>query len=255
MNAWQGSNVRTRRLTAAIGIAGAAILSGLIASAPMPASAQSPQAPRPKGDVEVKVHVEQFFVRGGSVVAEGPSTATFTGRDGSTYSTEERIELRVDTTKNCRVLELHLAELYVNLLGLQVRTSTINLRVTGDRNQALGKLFCKLSDSLKLSKEAAAKRAVKSLNARLDNKPLHLLAFSATVHGQTQPAGARQQAPPPPADACPVLDLLLGPLDLDLLGLVVELHGAAPGDPVRVNVVADPNGGQLGSTFCQLSAS
>ena len=124
------------------------------------------------------------------------------------------------------MLELHLAELYLDLLGLQVRTSTINLRITGNRQEALGKIFCKLSEGLKLPSLAKAKRAVRTLNARLEEKPLQLVAFTASIHQQTQDgaATARQQAPPPPADACHVLDLLLGPLDLDLLGLVVELY-------------------------------
>ena len=154
------------------------------------------------------------------------------------------------------MLELHLAELYLDLLGLQVRTSTINLKITGDRKQALGRLFCKLSEALKLRKAAEAKRVARSLNARLGDRGLPVLEFNAHVHQQTQqsqPASRQGQAPPPPADACRVLDLLLGPLDLDLMGLVVELYGATEDDPIRVNVVADRNGGQLGQSFCQLS--
>jgi hypothetical protein len=221
-----------------------------------PASAQEPTAeePKPSGEVTVKVAAERFFVSGGEVVAEGPSSAIYRGKDGTTHETGGRVRLQVDTTKNCRVLELHLAELYLDLLGLQVRTSTINLKITGDRKQALGRLFCKLSGALELSKSAKAKRAARSLNARLGDRGLPLLEFTAHVHQQQQPAARQGQAPPPPADACRVLDLLLGPLDLDLMGLVVELYGATEGDPIRVNVVADRNGGQLGQTFCQLSS-
>jgi hypothetical protein len=239
----------------AAAIAALATVAALILGGATPASAQEPQEPpKPAGDVNVKVSAERFFVREGEVVAEGPSTATFRGRDGETYETGGRIELQVDTTNNCRVLELHLAELYLDLLGLQVRTSTINLKVTGDRKQALGRLFCKLSDGLKLGKVAQAKRAVRSLNSRLGDRGLPILEFTAHVHAQEQQPATRQgQAPPPPADACRVLDLLLGPLDLDLMGLVVELYGATEGDPIRVNVVADRNGGQLGASFCQLS--
>jgi hypothetical protein len=231
----------------------------LLGGSPATAGAQEPapeEPPKPSGEVTVKVAAERFFVESGEVVAEGPSTATFRGRDGTTHETGGRVRLQVDTTNNCRVLELHLAELYLDLLGLQVRTSTINLRVTGDRKQALGKLFCKLSEALKLSKSAEAKRVARSLNARLGARGLPVLEFTAHVHQQEQQAqrsGRQGQAPPPPADACRVLDLLLGPLDLDLMGLVVELYGATEGDPIRVNVVADRNGGQLGESFCQLS--
>lgn len=235
-----------------------ALMAVLLGGGAVPASAQEPSEERAHGVVDVEVNADRFFVRNGNVVAEGLAAAKVTQRDGSAYDLLQKVELQVETANNCRVLELHLAELYLDLLGLQVRTSTINLKVTGDRKGALGKLFCKLSEGLKLGKGVLAKRAAASLNRRLDDRPLRIVAFRAHVHEQDQeqqPATTRQgQAPPPPADACPVLDLLLGPLDLDLLGLVVELYGANEGDPIRVNILADPNGGTLGRAFCDLAA-
>jgi hypothetical protein len=52
---------------------------------------------------------------------------------------------------------------------------------------------------------------------------------------------------------CTVLDLTLGPLDLNLLGLIVHLSGAAPTDPVHLLITADSNGGILGSLLCSLA--
>ena len=46
---------------------------------------------------------------------------------------------------------------------------------------------------------------------------------------------------------CPILDLRLGPLDLNLLGLIVHL------DQVHLTITADSNGGLLGSLLCSLS--
>src|SRR3954470_10797449 len=46
---------------------------------------------------------------------------------------------------------------------------------------------------------------------------------------------------------CQVLHLELGPLDLNLLGLIVHL------DKVVLNISAQSNGGVLGSLFCSLS--
>jgi hypothetical protein len=46
---------------------------------------------------------------------------------------------------------------------------------------------------------------------------------------------------------CPVLDLTLGPLDLNLLGLLVHL------DTVHLTITADSNGGLLGSLLCSLA--
>src|SRR6185312_12659582 len=46
---------------------------------------------------------------------------------------------------------------------------------------------------------------------------------------------------------CQVLHLEVGPLDLNLLGLIVHL------DKVVLNISAQSNGGVLGSLFCSLS--
>lgn len=248
-----------RRLTVAVAVALTTFATAMLVGSAGSAWAQDPGAEQAKGEVFVSVTADRFLVRGGKVVADGDAAGAIFRRDGASHTLAQKVPLQVDTTNNCRVLDLHLAELYLDLLGLQVRTSTINVKVTGDRKQALGRLFCKLSQGLKLGKLAEAKRAARSLNARLRDKPLQLVGIHATVHEQEQGSSSRAstrqgQAPPPPPDACHVLDLLLGPLDLDLLGLVVELYGATENDPIRVNVVADPNGGEMGRTFCQLSA-
>ena len=46
---------------------------------------------------------------------------------------------------------------------------------------------------------------------------------------------------------CQVLDLTLGPLHLNLLGLIVDLN------QVHLTITADPNGGLLGSLLCSLA--
>src|SRR5436189_5551687 len=46
---------------------------------------------------------------------------------------------------------------------------------------------------------------------------------------------------------CPVLDLTLGPLDLNLLGLMVHL------DKVHLTITADSQGGLLGQLFCSIA--
>jgi hypothetical protein len=51
-----------------------------------------------------------------------------------------------------------------------------------------------------------------------------------------------------------VLDLTLGPLDLNLLGLMVHLGGGASGnDPLHLTITADPTKGLLGSLLCGLA--
>lgn len=57
-----------------------------------------------------------------------------------------------------------------------------------------------------------------------------------------EPSGAGEAAEL--QDACQILTLSLGPLDLDLLGLVVHL------DEVNLDISADPAGGLLGDLLC-----
>ena len=49
------------------------------------------------------------------------------------------------------------------------------------------------------------------------------------------------------APTCHVLDLVLCPLNVDLLGLIVDLKR------VHLNITAERNGGVLGSLFCGLA--
>jgi len=47
--------------------------------------------------------------------------------------------------------------------------------------------------------------------------------------------------------SCDILHLELGPLDLDLLGLIVHL------DKIVLDIDADPSGGLLGSLLCAVA--
>ncbi len=51
---------------------------------------------------------------------------------------------------------------------------------------------------------------------------------------------------------CNVLSLAIGPLDLNLLGLRVELDDCDDG-PVTLDITADPAGGLLGDLLCSLA--
>ncbi|KUI45118.1 hypothetical protein AU197_12805 [Mycobacterium sp. IS-1590] len=64
---------------------------------------------------------------------------------------------------------------------------------------------------------------------------------SATTGQDDQVRFASQQA------VCDVLNLVLGPLHLELLGLIVDLN------QVVLNITADPGGGLLGSLLCSLA--
>jgi hypothetical protein len=70
----------------------------------------------------------------------------------------------------------------------------------------------------------------------------------------TQTKSTRQAA----GGSCTILHLVLGPINLDLLGLNVTLGGGTitPGspatEPITLNLTGDPNGGLLGSLLCGL---
>ena len=76
-----------------------------------------------------------------------------------------------------------------------------------------------------------------------------LRGFTATAKLQRQAATAQLPT------ACPVLDLQLGPLELNVLGLLVELYGPSRRAPVRVTITAFRGGGVLGDLFCGLAGT
>lgn len=140
----------------------------------------------------------------------------------------------------CNVITLRLAPLDLELLGVQVTTSHISLDVYALKGRVLGDLFCALSRAkVKLPRVASVARA---LNTHLAGRSLRVFTAS-----QSLPARTAQ------AQTCQVLKLVLGPLHLDLLGLVVDLYGKTHSNPVIVTINAQPNKGLLGQLLCGLA--
>ena len=81
-------------------------------------------------------------------------------------------------------------------------------------------------------------------NAQKLTKAAHSSGLSTKGIGFAVPASHAQAMTPGP---CPILDLVLGPLHLDLLGLIVDLN------QVHLQITAAPNEGPLGSLLCSLS--
>jgi hypothetical protein len=86
-----------------------------------------------------------------------------------------------------------------------------------------------------------------SLNTRLRDRPMR--AFRATARLSAEDGASAAQAAP----SCKVLNLILGPLDLNLLGLVVQLYGPNRNAPVTLTITSFPGQGVLGDLFCGLS--
>jgi hypothetical protein len=162
----------------------------------------------------------------------------------------------------CHVLTLTLNDLQLNLLGLNVDLSETNLRIfairRGDGSGVLGRLFCALSRStIRLGRGASASRAhqvVRSLNTRLKHHSMRAFRASAVIDSSTTDGGSSSDgaSAAQATQTCNVLKLVLGPLDLNLLGLVVQLYGPTRNQPVVLTITATRGGGVLGDLFCSL---
>src|SRR3954447_5843478 len=190
------------------------------------------------------VQIERFVVNHSGLTALGTQSARLAGS-----AARQKATFSVTKGSSCNVLTLNLQQLNLQLLGLNLVTGAINLKITGRTGQSLGALFCRLAQSLKLTSATGARAAAASLNRHLHGRPLHALRLQAAL-----PVVTAQAAQAPTTPGCKVLDLVLGPLNLDLLGLVVDLYGADATKPVEVHVTADPAGGVLGAVFCKLAS-
>lgn len=219
-----------------------ALIAGSLVTAaalPAPARAQEPApAQATSGRVTVQLDVTRFRATKQGPVAEGRATARLSGLGGFPTTVTQKVRLSQVRGGSCRILRLVLEELDLSLLGLNVHLDKVDLRVTGQRRGGvLGRLFCSLANSRVRASQA---KAVSALNRRLDDggrlRPLRMTVPVRAI--------AAQQGQP----TCDVLELTLGPLDLDLLGLVVELN------KVHLTITATPGGGVLGDLFCGLGA-
>lgn len=219
-------------------IAGA--LTFVALAAPTTASA----APLAPNALAADVKIERFTTNGSGITALGTQSTKLAGA-----AAKQRVRFAVAGGSTCNVLTLNLDQLHVQLLGVDLVTSAINLRITGRKSATLGALFCRLARQLKIAKASSARAAAASLNRYLRHQPMHVLRLRADLPTVTADAAQAPAAAP----GCKVLDVVLGPLDLDLLGLVVNLYGPDRNTPVEVHVTANPAGGVLGTVFCKLA--
>ena len=227
-----------------------------------PAASQAAGSTSGTRPLDVDVRIQRFQVQGTRVVAKGVARAGLRDAGGTLSTATKPVAFQVkggSAAGSCKVLTLKLDTLQLELLGLRVDTSAVNLQITGAKSGgALGQLFCRLARGIRLDRRALQLEAARSLNRRLGDRSMRAIAFSARVRPSDQPAQqpatakAAQAAPAP--GSCQVLDLILGPLNLDLLGLRVDLYGGTPTQPVRVLITANPARGVLGQVFCKLAS-
>jgi hypothetical protein len=199
------------------------------------------------GNVSVKFKINKFVKRGRYLIAKGNAVATYTPQSGAPTVVSQPFSARASVAPRlfavsgqqriCSILTLQLDQLSLNLLGLHVDLSKVVLTVTADsRGGVLGRLFCSLaSGKVKLASISTAQKLTKAA---------HSSGLSTKGIGFAVPANHAEAMAPGP---CNILDLVLGPLHLDLLGLIVDLN------QVHLQITADPNGGILGSVLCTLT--
>jgi hypothetical protein len=228
---------RRLALLAAVAAIGVAVALAVSASPALPAT-QSAKPAR----LTVGVRVVHLAAAGRTLRGTGIVTATLTNQAGQTSTIRSRVAFTAAAGRDCHILTLTLNKLHLSLLGLNVDLAKVVLTITGipsghPGGGVLGSLFCSLANTrLAADRRAAAARA---LSADLQRQPNRVLRFTVYL----QPNATTRQA----GATCPVLDLVLGPLHLNLLGLVVDLN------QVHLTVTATQGGGILGNLFCSLS--
>jgi hypothetical protein len=254
------SHVIRRRLPLLAALASAGLAAGVVGAGAAPGAA-APSARTAK--LAVGVEVLKFSSAGSTTTANGLLTATLSDSLGHVTTIKDNVALTAAVGGGgCRVLHLFLNELTLNLLGLTAHLDKVTLDITGDAGGGvLGSLFCRLAHAKIASVRSAT---IVALNRGVKRQPQHALAFTAYLHPAkaaattpaptaTAPTPAATAAPatpapaPTPAKSCPVLDLVVGPLNLQLLGLIVDLQR------VHLNVMATPGQGKLGDLFCTLA--
>ena len=213
-----------------------AALAAVLALA-VPASADAATS----STLSMRAKITNFRATASGVVGDGRLTGRL--RSGTSVSRDSApVRFAVVAKRRgrrCEVITLRLARLDLELLGVQVKTSAISLDVYARKGRVLGNLFCALARA-----KVRFPRAARALNSRLDGRSLPVFSASETLTARGAQAAPR---------TCQVLKLVLGPLHLDLLGLVVDLYGKTNRDPVIVTINAQPEKGLLGQLLCGLA--
>jgi hypothetical protein len=232
-------------------VALAAFAAGTAQAAP-PTQQQSASIDSTVGTLDVGFAVKKFVARGKQLYAVGDVVGTFQSADGTTvtkkpFTTKVRKISRTGSrslqraTRICDILSLDLAPRRLELLGLIVELDRVVLTIKANSEGGLlGGLLCGLAGGSGVSSlptTVAANRLTKAAQQ----------GGLAAGPGFAVPVQAPTALPPVPGGICTVLDLVLGPLDLNLLGLMIHL------DRVQLRITADPTRGLLGSLLCSLA--
>jgi hypothetical protein len=238
-----------RTVVLAAVLAAIALLTASVGASGSSAASAGEQTTPNADTVHVNFVINRFVRQGRRIVAKGAVVARYRSatRSPAVAVVRKNFTARLgvrrvsfnSATRICNVLDLRLGPLHLELLGLIVDLSRVHLTITADSNGGiLGSLFCSLAGG-------------SATSARLD-RTANRMTRASRAHGLNRGmAGYRVQVAPrlaqAPGEICQVLDLVLGPLDLNLLGLMIHL------DRLRLTITARQGGGILGDLFCSLA--
>lgn len=225
---------------------------GMLAGLPAESFAQrlgSSQAILRAPDAIIPLQIDQIVLINGQLIAVGVL-------GGETFAVPVDLGIGGGQGSACPILALELGAIHLDLLGLVVDTSDICLDITAVPGDLLGDLLCEIAGLLDqggLLGDILGGLTDSELNTLLTgltdllNQILGLLTGPSSIVGVSGTGVAQING------ACDVLNLALGPLSLNLLGLQVDLDDCA-GGPVRVDITAEPGEGRLlGNLLCSLA--
>lgn len=233
-------------------LAALALTAGTVGAAAAPERSAGPATdatPATPAVVDVNFVIDRFVRQGRRIVAQGNVIATAKQETMAPAVVRKAFVAAIKTKRGtfssaqriCDVLTLNLGPLHLEILGLVVDLSRVVLTIKADSNGGLlGSLFCGLAGAAPTASLAKLNSTAKKMTKAARSNGLH--------HGV---AGFQVQAPPgftqAPGTTCTILDLVLGPLDLNLLGLLIHL------DRLRLTITAVRGGGILGDLLCGLA--
>ena len=220
----------------------------------------------PKENAIVIPTITSIGLQDGQLVASGTAAAILHGRTNVVpFTAPVNIALAEDQTGAgaCPILDLELGPINLDLLGLIVETSPICLNVTAMQGGGLlGDLLCAVANllggGLSLDQVLTGQGVgtlpgltLPQLTGLLDGVTELLNGALSNLLDAVVTDIIEQLAP----GACDILHLELGPLDLNLLGLVVMLDDCE-GGPVVVDITGERGRGNLlGNLLCGLLGS
>jgi len=153
--------------------------------------------------------------------------------------------LSPNSTATTPILDLHLGEIHLDVLGLNVDTSEICLAIdaTSGQGQLLGNLLTGVANLLN------GGTSLGTILGGLGNNLNTLLGglaglLNGALGAATAPTSVAGVSPAAAAGTTQILNLSLGPIDLNLLGLGVHLDDCDNG-PVTVDISAQAGPGKL----------